>query len=179
MSALESYRVDIRPIAEDFGAEVPLDAEIVLGTVVVGDETFVPLGPGLIDARLTQTGAGVVLGGTLRVTVQAVCSRCLREFPLDMSVELEGFYIEPGKEDELPEEQEYAYIEDGSVDIAEALVTALALELPFAPLHAEDCKGICPRCGADLTQGPCSCGPDTSASPFAALADLFPDDAEE
>jgi len=92
---------------------------------------------------------------------------------------LRGFYIQPGQEEELPEEQEYAYVDDGAVDIADALIAALALELPFAPLHAEDCPGICPRCGVDLVDGQCSCGPDLSGSPFASLAELFPGGEQE
>jgi uncharacterized protein len=48
------------------------------------------------------------------------------------------------------------------------------LEAPFAPLHDEECAGICPECGADLNQGPCGCetavrGPH----PFAALEGLL------
>jgi len=179
VSALDSYTVDVRAIFEEFGSEIALDAAIDLAQIDVGEESFVPLGPAHLDARLTQAGAGIVLSGTLEVTVQAVCSRCLREFPLDVSAELEGFFVQPGQETELPEEQEYAYVEDGSVDIADALMAALALDLPFAPLHAEDCPGICAQCGADLVDGACSCGPDLSASPFASLAELFPDGAGE
>lgn len=179
MSALESYRVDVRPILEEFGADIALNAEIDLGRIDVGDESFLPIGPAHIDAHITSTGAGIVLGGTLDVTVQAVCSRCLREFPLDVTTEVDGFYIEEGQEAELPEEQEYAHVREGTVDIADAIMTSLALDLPFAPLHAEDCPGICPQCGADLVEGPCSCGPDPSASPFSSLAGLFPEDGEE
>ena len=157
-----------------------LDARLDLGRIVVGDESFVPLGLAHLDAHLTSAGTGIVLSGTLSLTVQAVCSRCLREFSLDVAADLEGFYVEAGQEAELPEEQEFAYVlQDGSVDIADALMAALALELPFAPLHDENCPGICPRCGADLVEGTCSCGPDLSGSPFAALGEMFPVDPEE
>jgi uncharacterized protein len=29
--------------------------------------------------------------------------------------------------------------------------------VPIAPHCREDCQGLCPRCGADLNQGPCGC----------------------
>lgn len=173
MSTLPSYRVDVRSILEEHGGVVPIDAAIELPLLEVGSESFKPLGPAHLGGMLTSTGAGIVLGGTLTVTVEAVCSRCLREFPLDVTAQIEGFYVEEGQEVELPEEQEFAFIEDGSVDIMEALLTALALELPFAPLHAEDCPGICPQCGADLSSGPCACKPDLTRSPFSALAELL------
>lgn len=179
MSVLKSYCIDIRPILEEFGADIPLDAQLELGRIDIGDESFMPLEPAHLDAHLTSAGTGIVLSGDLGLTVQAVCSRCLREFPLDVAVELEGFYVEPGQEAELPEEQEFAYIKDGSVDIADAMMAALALELPFAPLHDEDCPGICSRCGKDLVDGPCACGPDLSRSPFAGLDDMLKVDPEQ
>lgn len=153
-----------------------MDAAVELPLLEVGSESFKPLEPGHLDSMLTSTGAGIVLSGVLTIAVQAVCSRCLREFPLDVTAEIEGFYVEEGQEAELPEEQEFGFIVDGSVDIMEALLTALALELPFAPLHAQDCPGICPQCGADLNDGPCACEPDLSRSPFSALAELLGDD---
>jgi len=30
--------------------------------------------------------------------------------------------------------------------------------VPDAPLCRSDCRGLCPRCGADLNAGPCGCG---------------------
>ena len=53
-------------------------------------------------------------------------------------------------------------------------MSALVLEAPFAPLHDDDCAGICPECGADLNTEPCDCAskPDPD-NPFAALGDLL------
>lgn len=179
MSGLETYLVDVRPLLAELGVAIMLDADIAIGPIEIGATRFVPLTPAHLDGHLTSTGAGIVLGGTLSLTAEAVCSRCLCEFPLEVTTEVDGFYIERGQEAELPEEQEFAYVVEGSVDIAEAIMTALALELPFAPLHAADCPGICAQCGADLSQGACSCAPSRPASPFAALVDVFPDETEK
>ncbi|MDY0341591.1 MAG: hypothetical protein RBS17_10330, partial [Coriobacteriia bacterium] len=67
MSALESYRVDIRSILEELGADLALDAQLELGRIDVGDESFTPLGPAHLDAHLTSAGAGIVLSGSLSV----------------------------------------------------------------------------------------------------------------
>ena len=37
----------------------------------------------------------------------------------------------------------------------------LALAVDAFPLCREDCRGLCPRCGADLNRGACSCVPVT------------------
>lgn len=175
------YVFDVREILDDLGAALPLRDDVRLPDIELGSELFTSSVPARIDAVLSSAGTGIVLSGTVTTTLNATCSRCLREFPLTITADLDGFYVHHGMEDELPEEQDYEYIDDGSVDLTAAILSAIALELPFAPVHDVDCPGICPRCGADLAEGPCSCGPDLSRSPFAALADLLPDtdDAQE
>ncbi len=58
-------------------------------------------------------------------------------------------------------------------------MSALVLEAPFAPLHADDCAGICPECGADRNTEPCGCdaGPDRD-NPFAGLGELLATDQD-
>jgi uncharacterized protein len=176
---MDSYRVDVRPILEDLGGTIVVSGEVAVPVLELGSERFVPVGPALLDAAVTNTGAGLVATGTVTVSVTAECSRCLREFVTSVTGQIEGFWIVPGSEDELPEEQEYAFIQGDSVDLAPPILAALALEVPFAPVHAEDCAGICPTCGADLNDGPCGCAPEQSDSPFAVLRDLVQPHADE
>ena len=176
---MDPYRVDVRPILEDLGGTVLVQGDVDVPTLVLGSETFVPAGPATVDALVTNTGAGLVATGTVSVSVGVECSRCLREFSMTVTGEIEGFWVTPGEEADLPEEQEYAFIDGGSVDLAPPILAALAIELPFAPLHDEECAGICPVCGADLNDGPCSCAPlERPDSPFAALKELVPARAE-
>ena len=48
------------------------------------------------------------------------------------------------------------------VSVWQACLYAILLELPIAPHCRENCEGLCPRCGADLNDGPCAC-PDRIA----------------
>jgi len=41
------------------------------------------------------------------------------------------------------------------------------------PLCTPECRGLCPRCGADLNLGDCGCGGETGpGSKFSKLKDL-------
>jgi uncharacterized protein len=40
------------------------------------------------------------------------------------------------------------------------------------PLCREDCRGLCPRCGADLNEGECACEPGPVDNRWAGLAQL-------
>ncbi|MDO8848318.1 MAG: DUF177 domain-containing protein [Coriobacteriia bacterium] len=173
-----SYSIDVRTILEDLGASIALDADVEIPQIVLGTESFMPTRPMRLIADITNTGAGIVASGTLDAEFHATCSRCLKEFPLQVNAPLEAFYVAHGQEHELPEEQEFGYINEGAVDLMEQMLASLVLELPYAPLHAEDCPGICPQCGADLAEGPCDCQPGGSDSPFAVLKDLLPPDPE-
>ena len=39
----------------------------------------------------------------------------------------------------------------------------LQLELPMKALCREDCKGLCPQCGADRNAAPCDCAPPSES----------------
>lgn len=173
-----SYEVDVRSILEDLGGIIQIDAEVQLPPLLLGDEEFAPAGPARILLSITNTGAGIVASGTVHADVHARCSRCLREFVLPVTGDVEGFYVKAGAEHELPEEQEYGFVREGAIDLTDALLAALALEVPFAPVHASDCAGICPTCGVDLNEGACSCPSPATDSPFAALEVLLPDDVD-
>jgi uncharacterized protein len=172
---MDAYRVNITPILEDLGASIEVCDEVGLDSLVVGDETFTARGPARVDVRLTNTGSGVVGEGSIAWDVTAVCARCLCEFPLTLEGEVDGYYVAPGREEGIPEDQEYEFFDaDGLVDIAPALMAALVLDAPFAPVHDETCEGLCAECGADLNEGPCDCEQAGDAdNPFAALGSLL------
>ena len=54
----------------------------------------------------------------------------------------------------------------------ELFTTALVLAMDSKHVCRADCKGLCPRCGADLNEGPCACRPETDPR-LAALAQLL------
>ena len=75
-------------------------------------------------------------------------------------------------------EQYLSYLPKNNViELDPLLKAALLLEMPLVPLCDDDCKGICPDCGADLNEGPCACGEKQSAdeapaNPFSVLKDI-------
>ena len=165
-------KVDVAAIEEELADTIDVELEFPLEPVVLGSETFTPVAPAVVDVLLTYTGTGIVASGTVTAEFDAECSRCLEPFVLKAIGDVEGFYIRHGIEAEIPDKQDAERIVGREIDLLPALRAALVLALPFAPLHTPDCAGICGICGADLANGPCSCEPDRSASPFAALKDI-------
>jgi len=171
---MESLKVDAAEILHDLGASIFVDEDIDAGTFEFGGETFVPARPAHVTVTVSNTGSGVVAIGTVAVAFAAECSRCLMPFTLELTGEVEGFYTTPELAKEISEDQEWEPLGEGIIDLAHAIESAIRIELPFAPLHAEDCAGICPTCGCDLNAGACSCGADAEKpGPFDTLKGMF------
>lgn len=170
-----TYRVDVSSILEDLGASEVVDGQLPLDRLLVGDTEFVLVAPASFTLNITNTGAGLVADGTVAARAAVECARCLERFETLVEGTVEGFYVHPGHDRDIPEDQETEPIAaDSTIDIAPALMAALTLEAPFAPVHDEDCRGLCPVCGCDLNVHDCGCASTIDeAHPFAGLRGLL------
>jgi len=132
------------------------------GALDPGDPVFEGLGIGLIGpvqvgGTLESAGhGGYFWHGTFAGEVRSACRRCLEEFvtPVDRAVEV-IFSADPDLQEDpsvYPLTEPLAH-----VDLRPALREELALAVDAFPLCREDCRGLCPRCGADLNRGTCQC----------------------
>ena len=116
--------------------------------------------------RMLRTQRSVFVRGHLETRVVVECSRCLRdtEVPIAFDVEAEYFpEIDIGTGQALPPpDDDLAFTIDPNheLDLREAVRQHVLLELPMQSLCMEACKGLCPRCGADLNEGACACEPE-------------------
>lgn len=114
--------------------------------------------------------------------VGLMCSRCLKSFShqLDQRVNLRFSQEIPQEIDsdenadlELTADQiGLHYIRGDELDLRDAIQEQVVLALPIKPLCSNSCNGLCPKCGADLNQGPCGCGDNGRGSPFDVLKNL-------
>jgi uncharacterized protein len=107
----------------------------------------VPEGADLeLDVRLERVTDGVLVTGTVRAPLVGECARCLDLFASAMEVRFTELFTHDASDDDAD-----GYLLDGDLlDLEPALRDALVLELPLAPLCAEDCPGLCPECGVRL-----------------------------
>lgn len=168
-----AHRINLKRIIAEIGADLVAEGEIEMETLTVGDVSFRFREPVRYSVTFTNTGGGIVADGTAEALVSTECSRCLSEFEMTLSGAVEGFYVSPDRVESIPQEQEFELIEDDKVDIEPAVSAALAVDAPFAPLHAEDCAGICPLCGCDRNVEECDCAEEPAASPFDVLKGMF------
>ena len=134
------------------------------------------------EIRTVRVENVFLVGGSVSARVRLICSRCLADFPLALSEKFSLTYCprsqmpeqeRPGEETELSAEEIDLIPFDGDeIDLLEGLQEQLVLALPLKPLCGQDCKGICPKCGADLNRKPCGCEKDHIDPRMAVLGKL-------
>ena len=101
------------------------------------------------------------LAGRLRLTLSLACDRCA--LPVLWPVDDEFVYRvvteeSPLSDGEVDEENVALWLAPGPMlDLVEVFRERVFLALPAKVLCAEDCRGLCPGCGADLNQELCRC----------------------
>ena len=118
---------------------------------------------------------GFTVTGSARVTIADRCARCNEPFERAFAFSFEDRFVRSS----LREEDDETYPYEGEViDLTQAFMDELFLQLPMVSLCKPDCKGLCPVCGVDLNRFRCDCAEKTRKSAFDALKALSFEDKE-
>ncbi len=109
---------------------------------------------------------------------QLLCARCLEPVEQPIAADFDllfrpvGVDASAGEHAITEDETEIGYYEQSGLLLEDAVREQVLLALPGRVLCRQDCKGLCPHCGADRNQNPCTCD-DRPADPrWSALAGL-------
>jgi len=131
------------------------------------DDELVGVEDLVISGSVERSGDGFLLEGAVEGNARLRCARCLRELPfrVDERMALRLLPVVRAPRDEEVQlnrtDLDVLFYEEPVVDLGELAVEQVRLAVPAKPLCDEECKGLCPRCGADLNQVLCGC-PRTS-----------------
>ncbi len=170
------------------------EVDVTVPEAVLRPEGSPELGIGLtrIQGKMNVVEPRYVFIGTLSGVYLRQCDRCLVETEVPFAVEViwsfeQGAASEPFEavserddEDFASDESETVLFDGCEIDITRQTWEELVLSAPSKTLCREDCAGLCPQCGANRNEAPCTCGgedlpKDFGNSGFSGLANLFPD----
>ena len=113
--------------------------------------------------------AGILhMRGRITAEMLCVCDRCGQEFPSRKETAVDVVLVE----DDCDGDPEVFPLLGTEVDLQDVLSTCLILDMETRFLCREDCRGLCPRCGKNLNEGPCGCGKEIDPR-FAVLEQLL------
>ncbi|HEX9892627.1 MAG TPA: DUF177 domain-containing protein, partial [Gemmatimonadales bacterium] len=145
-------QVDVRTLRQ---GSTPIEA-----TVAPNDPMFAGLGielmePVRISGTLQSAGEGSFrLEGRAVGKARGECRRCLTEVTLLFDVEFDAVFTT--SLDLVDDPGVYRLTEPVTrINLTEAVREEVGFAVPTWALCRDACAGLCPRCGADLNQGPC------------------------
>lgn len=112
--------------------------------------------------------------GAVQLTLELPCSRCLEPVAVPFSLELdEKIDIKQTDQERIEALDEQFYVKGYNLDVDQLVGNELMLNLPMKVLCADDCKGICNRCGTNLNRGTCDCDTRSPDPRMSVIQDIF------
>ncbi len=142
------------------------------------DERVSLTAPAAVNGKIRLSGIQVFVSGHVETRAQVECDRCLKPVELPVSTDFTLEYIsdsdyETSQAAELTEAEMSVSVFDGqAIDVDEIVKEQILLTVPTRMLCREDCRGICPECGADRDTGECNCVTNDIDPRWAALKNL-------
>ncbi len=108
-----------------------------------------------VCGSVTREGAIYTAQGTVDIDLALICDRCMETVIVPVHAPL--FCEFSTDEKHLAEDDDMKEVTKSSIDLSDALLEAIAMNLPMKVLCKEDCKGMCKGCGTNLNNETCQC----------------------
>jgi uncharacterized protein len=144
-------RFDLRSLTFDRSDQAACGLPVEVDPFVFSGECYaVPDDRVDLSLEASRVGRKLVLQGSFSTRLHGACARCLRDVDLDL--EASGAEYVADGESQGVEEGEEAYVRGYHLQADRWARDLLADALPAQLLCREDCRGLCPVCGADLNE---------------------------
>jgi uncharacterized protein len=133
------------------------------GELTLDEEHVRLIEPPEVRGRVNRKSYEVQLRGTVSARAEVDCDRCLQtvEIPVETKFDVKYISSDDYRATETVELQEedlsVAVYDDATIDIDELVREQVLLALPTRALCSEECKGLCPVCGANKNSSACAC----------------------
>ncbi len=148
--------------------EIPLDFEFDFSQEEI-DGVFPFTTPVCLKGEIKNVAEIVSINAVATFSLDVFCSRCAEGVTYDMEVPIEHILVSELQNDET---DEFIITENMKLDIKQLTLEDIYFAMPSKFLCDDDCKGLCPKCGANLNEGPCECKKDIDPR-FEALLSLL------
>jgi len=127
-----------------------------------------------VHLRATHAGSGeVVVRGTVEAVVRQACRRCLEEVPSRLFEEVTMVFV-PSSTPGAADDGDARMFDEGAaqLDLEEPVLEEVILGIDLYVVCSPECKGLCPRCGANRNVDSCDCTEEGTDPRWDALRAL-------
>lgn len=170
-------QIDVSGILKEYGGKIDIDCDLEMSDTGFLGEDYHFTKPVKVIGSVSNNGKSLMLKARVEAEVSAHCARCTKPLTVCESFELDEVLIQDNGE-EINDLDVVAF-EGHTFELDELVMNGFFMNVSGKYLCKEDCKGLCPECGADLNEGECGCA-QTSVDPrWAGLLDIMNQSADE
>jgi len=165
-------------LADIEGTTRPFDFELAPDVLNLEDSDLKLKGDVHATGEIERTSAEVVVKGSITGDAEIECSRCLKPLERNLKIEFQANFVTPehfsvDKENEVPvSDLDTDVLEGDRIDIKDIVREQILLNVPEQVFCEPDCKGLCPKCGANRNLIDCKCDLNETDPRWAALKNL-------
>jgi DUF177 domain-containing protein len=164
--------IDLQAIHED---PVPVVFEIPFALEALDREPLLEISPVRLSGTVSRIERGFLLDARCAFEGKLECSRCLAAYAFAVDEPFSLVLTErpagaPDVRELSRDDLDLSLYEGNEVDVAPIAEERIQMSIPMKPLCREDCRGLCPRCGADRNLGSCGCAIEEPDPRWSALA---------
>jgi uncharacterized protein len=167
-----TMRIRVSDAIRQAGEPFPFEISETLEPQAYGERIVSFCEPMRVTGAYVFDGKAFTVRGRAQTAIASQCARCTKPFVEQISFSFSERFVKDA--DEMSEDETYSYAGD-ELELDKAVLDNLFLELPIASVCREDCKGLCPVCGADLNVTTCQCK-GNKASWQSVLRDALSDE---
>lgn len=151
-------KLDLTQLTSGKSTEVEFDFNLLLNSVDYSNFNVVSMDSAKCHAKIIRCDREkLTLFVDYSVDVTFPCDRCLEDVKITIENSFEkGVYLK--KLDNLSDDE--LFIIGSSLEIDEAIVEDLCVNMPMQIICIETCKGLCLMCGTNLNEDSCDCTND-------------------
>lgn len=164
-------RLNLSPIINVPGGRIPFAFQLDLSELCFYGAY--PISQPLeVTGEVRNEACALMLRAQAETELHLTCDRCGQPFTRKKALAVDTL-VAASLEDE--ENSDIILLDGNMLDLDEVVTTAFILDMDTKNLCSENCKGLCPGCGANLNEGPCQCKPEVDLR-LAALTQLLKDE---
>lgn len=167
-------RIDLQEITEE--AEFSEVLEEGWWESAPGDDQLLGLDGSLqVNVKVSKAADKFLVQGTISGGIRVRCDRCLEPFHGNVESQFHVFLMAPREAPDqeeielLDEDMEIDFVKGNEVDLDDVVREQIYLSLPMRSICKENCRGLCPVCGANLNETTCLCRKAEGQSAFSKL----------
>ncbi|MGN0106566.1 MAG: YceD family protein [Hominilimicola sp.] len=163
--------IDVSTILKEIGGRIDIDGNVMLSDTDFLGEMYHFDDPVRIKGHISNNGKSLILNAECTGHMTTQCARCMKDIDVPVKFEIDENLAQDDGESSY--DDEVILFDDVKIDIDDIAANNFLMNVEGKYLCSEDCKGLCPQCGADLNEGDCGCGQDNVDPRWAALVDIM------